>query len=106
MATGDKPAPTRRTGGGTPRGKRKAADSGDQRHTPAASTRYTPRSASAHTASPRWVPITMVTLLVVGLLVIFFHYVDMVLPGAASNWWLLGGLGFILGGIVTATQYR
>ena len=56
--------------------------------------------------SPRWVPITMVALLVVGLLVIFLHYVDMVLPGAASNWWLLGGLGFILGGIVTATQYR
>ena len=48
----------------------------------------------------------MLVLLLVGLLVIFLHYVDMLLPGAQSNWWLLAGLGFILGGIVTATQYR
>lgn len=51
-------------------------------------------------------PITMVLWLVIGLLVIFLHYVDAILPGALSNWWLLGGLGFILAGIVTATQYR
>jgi len=48
----------------------------------------------------------MLVWFVVGLLVIFLHYVDAVLPGALSNWWLLGGLGFILAGIVTATQYR
>ena len=106
MATGDKPAPTRRTGGGTRRrGKKDGADDA-HRSGPTASTRYTPRSGSTHAPSPRWVPITMVALLVIGLLVIFLHYVDMVLPGASSNWWLLGGLGFILGGIVTATQYR
>lgn len=48
----------------------------------------------------------MIALLLIGLLVIFLHYVDLFLPGAVSNWWLLGGLGFILGGIMTATQYR
>jgi len=34
------------------------------------------------------------------------NYVDVVLPGATSNGYLLLGLGFILGGIITATQYR
>ena len=48
----------------------------------------------------------MFTFIALGVLAIFLHYVDAVLPGAASNWWLLGGLGFILAGIVTATQYR
>ena len=53
-----------------------------------------------------WVPVLMIGLMLIGLLVIFLHYVDLFLPGAASNWWLLGGLGFILAGIITATQYR
>lgn len=48
----------------------------------------------------------MLVLFVVGVLVIFLHYVDVVLPAASSNWWLLGGLGSILAGILTATQYR
>ena len=48
----------------------------------------------------------MLALFVIGLLVIFLHYVDLFLPGAASNWWRLGGLGLILGGIIAATQYR
>jgi hypothetical protein len=43
---------------------------------------------------------------VLGFLVIFLHYLDLVLPGALSNWWLLAGLGAILGGIIAATQYR
>jgi hypothetical protein len=103
MASGDKPAPTRRTGGGRRPGKKAAAE---QRGGPAPSTRYTPRGASGRPPSPRWVPISMAVWFVIGLLVIFLHYVDAVLPGALSNWWLLGGLGFILAGIVTATQYR
>ena len=48
----------------------------------------------------------MFTLILLGLAVIFFHYVNIFLPEAESNWWLLGGLGFILGGVVTATQLR
>ncbi|MBU3700971.1 MAG: cell division protein CrgA [Acidimicrobiia bacterium] len=104
MASGDRPAPTRRTGGGGRRPGKKATV--DQRGGPAPSTRYTPPGASGRPPSPRWVPISMVVFFVIGLLVIFLHYVDAVLPGALSNWWLLGGLGFILAGIVTATQYR
>ncbi|MGH1503433.1 MAG: cell division protein CrgA [Acidimicrobiales bacterium] len=55
--------------------------------------------------SPTWVPVLMFALLVVGVLMIVFNYVEL-LPGAASNWYLLGGLGLVLGGIVTATQLR
>jgi hypothetical protein len=56
--------------------------------------------------SPRWLPIVMLGLIALGVVVIFLHYVALLLPGASSNWWLLAGLGFILSGIVAATQYR
>lgn len=106
MASGDKPAPTSRTGGGGRRAGKRSGGNDDRRNGPAPSTRYTPRSGSERPPSSRWVPISMVVWFVVGLLVIFLHYVDVILPGALSNWWLLAGLGFILAGIVTATQYR
>jgi Cell division protein CrgA len=107
MASDKRPAPSRRTGGRvTPKGGPTRKSSDTSHEGPAASTRYTPRSGTTHAPSPVWVPIVMLVLFLVGLLVIFLHYVDLILPGAASNWWLLGGLGFILGGIITATQYR
>ena len=40
-----------------------------------------------------------------GLLVIILNYVEL-LPGATTNWYLVVGLGFILGGILTATQWH
>lgn len=55
--------------------------------------------------SPTWVPVLMFALLILGVLMIVLNYVEL-LPGAASNWYLLGGLGLVLGGIVTATQLR
>lgn len=107
MATDKRPAPSRRTGGRvTPKGGPTKKSTQTSHDGPAASTRYTPRSGTVQAPSPRWLPILMIALFVIGLLVIFFHYVDLILPGAASNWWLLGGLGFILSGIIAATQYR
>jgi hypothetical protein len=107
MASDKRPAPTRRTGGRvTPKGGPTKKSAAAASSGPAPSTRYTPRSGTAHTPSPMWVPVLMIGLMLIGLLVIFLHYVDLFLPGAASNWWLLGGLGFILAGIITATQYR
>ena len=47
----------------------------------------------------------MFTLLGAGLLMILLNYMDLV-PGQTSGWYLLGGLALILGGIMTATQYR
>lgn len=55
--------------------------------------------------SPTWVPILMFALLGLGVLIIFFNYVGW-MPGGTSNSFLLLGLGSILGGIITATQYR
>lgn len=75
--------------------------------TPAASTRYTPPTPHyADLPSPVWVPVLMFSMFALGMLTIFFNYVELVLPGATSNWYLLLGLGFILGGIITATQFR
>ncbi len=73
---------------------------------PGSSTRYTPPNKDVFAESPVWIPIVMFTLFGLGMLVIFLHYVDFLLPGASSNWYLLVGLGAILGGILTATQYR
>ena len=74
--------------------------------TPASSPRYTPPTArDAQMPSPMWVPVLMFTLLGLGIIVILLNYVQL-LPGATDNWYLLLGLGFILGGIITATQYR
>ena len=75
--------------------------------TPAASTRYTPPTAHYEDLpSPTWVPVLMFALFALGMLTIFLNYVAILLPGSTSNWYLLLGLGFILGGIITATQYR
>lgn len=57
------------------------------------------------TGSPAWLPIVMFALLGLGILIILLNYLSL-LPGAPTNWYLLAGLGAILGGIVAATQYR
>lgn len=75
------------------------------RTTPPATSRYTPPVPSEYKVSPRWVPVLMFTLLGAGMLMIFLNYLGLV-PGGTSNWYLLGGLGLILGGIITATQYH
>ena len=43
---------------------------------------------------------------VLGTGIILFNYVPHGLFNMPSNWYLLGGLGLILVGIITATQYR
>ncbi len=55
-------------------------------------------------ASPRWVPAIMFSLLGGGVVVILLNYVGSVWD--TSNGILLLGLAMILGGIITATQYR
>jgi len=53
--------------------------------------------------SPWWVPAIMFGLLILGALVIMANYM---IGDQASNTRLVIGLGLILGGIITATQYR
>jgi hypothetical protein len=74
---------------------------------PSASGRYTPPSPNYdQMPSPLWVPVLMFTMFALGMLTIFLNYVQIVPGGETSNWYLLLGLGFILAGIITATQYR
>ena len=102
--TGDKPLP--------PAAKRKkktvqatAPSSGGS----AKGGRYTaPVPASKKGPSPRWVPVLMFGLWIVGLAMILLNYMGL-LPGtedAGNGFYLVGGLVLILGGIITATQYR
>jgi hypothetical protein len=67
--------------------------------------RYTPPIPRTQKVSPRWVPVLMLACLIVGVIVVVINYLG-VLPGGASNWYLLLGLGLIAAGFVIATQYR
>lgn len=93
--------PKRKVNGGrvTPKGGPKTGSR------PEASSRYTPPIPQEFKVSPAWVPILMFALLGLGLVIIFSNYLG-VLPGGTKNTYLLVGLGSILGGIITATQYR
>ncbi len=70
---------------------------------------YTPSSVT-HTGydmqppSPMWVPVLMFGLMGLGVAVILLNYVGSL--WTTNNGILLVGLGMILGGIITATQYR
>ena len=101
LAVPAKPPPKRKVKGGrvTPKGGSSAASR------PVPSSRYTPPVPKYDKVSPPWVPVLMFTLLGIGLVVIFLNYLG-VLPGGTKNLYLLVGLGSILGGIMTATQYR
>lgn len=54
--------------------------------------------------SPIWVPILLFSLLGLGVALIIVNYLAVFWD--TSNVVLLGGLGLILAGIITATQYR
>ena len=93
--------PKRKVKGGrvTPKG------TGSPAARPEPSSRYTPPIPRSQKVSPPWVPVLMFALLGLGMLVILLNYVE-VLPGGTKNAYLLMGLGSILGGIITATQYH
>jgi hypothetical protein len=69
------------------------------------SGRYTPPVPKATKVSPMWVPVLMFTCLLLGMAMIICNYVS-VLPDSPSNGWLLGGLGLITVGFITATKYH
>jgi hypothetical protein len=99
----------------TPKGGSASARSTTARSTtdadrarPTASTRYTPPAPARlkMSQSGRLVPGIMFTLLGAGVLMIIINYMSVLLPGAPSNWYIVGGLGLILSGIMVATQWR
>ncbi|HXQ62907.1 MAG TPA: cell division protein CrgA [Acidimicrobiales bacterium] len=74
-------------------------------HPTASSGRYTPPIPKSVKVSPKWMGPLILALLVLGALMIVFNYFN-VLPGAPTNWYLLGGIALIAVGFITATQYR
>ncbi len=97
--------PSKRTGGADAKAARTAAArSGNPKKAAEAadSTRYTAPIPRAQLESPTWVPALMFILLGLGGIVILLTY--MIWNGRPLT---LGvGLALILGGIMTATQYR
>jgi hypothetical protein len=89
--------PSAKGGRAKPRGGRATAKQ--------APGRYTPPVPKEYKESPRWVAVTMFALLLIGMAMIVVNYLG-VLPGGASNWYLLVGLGFITAGFITATRVR
>jgi hypothetical protein len=73
-------------------------------HSTSTSSRYTPPIPKSQKISPTWVPVLMGALLIIGALTIVMNYLGVFWD--TSNWALLGGLGLILAGIVTATQWH
>ncbi len=72
------------------------------------SGRYTPPQpvkVTLEEGTKPWVPYAMFGMFGVGLLGIILNYLGY-LPGAPSNWYLLGGLVAITGGFMVATQLK
>lgn len=64
------------------------------------------RSGQNRPPSPWWVAVLLFGFLGLGALIIILNYLGFVPGGDASNVYLLVGLGFILAGMITATQLR
>ena len=92
-------APTKRTNAKT------SAPAPSKRTTPKETGRYTPPVPKTQKVSPIWVPILMFGCLLIGMFMIISNYVGL-LPDSPNNGWLLGGLGLITVGFITATQYH
>ncbi len=90
--------------GASPARSAKTGEKGG-RVTPKGTGRYTPPVPKTQKVSPIWVPIVMFTCLLGGMFMIILNYVS-VLPKSPHNGWLLGGLGLITVGFITATRYH
>ncbi len=86
------------TGRATPKG-------GSPKSQPLKPGRYTPPIPKEVRRSPAWYPYVLLTFLIGGLLMIVLNYIH-VLPGGTSNWYLLGGIALIIGGLFMATRYH
>jgi hypothetical protein len=78
------------------------------RVTPRSTGRYTPPLPKEYRRSPTWVPVLMLTFMIVGMVIIISNYFPGAgfLPGDSNNWYLLTGLGLITAGFITATKWH
>ncbi len=100
--------PKRKTVGG--RTTAKGTQPGDVRRVPvneelggvSASSRYTPPTSHKDQLPVPWIPYLMIALLALGVVAIMVKNLAL----QDSTWLTLVGLGFILGGLYTATKWR
>jgi hypothetical protein len=92
---------------GTPKVRSAAHDDEGPHAAASASSRYTPPVPKSEKESPRWWPVLMLGLFAVGGLLILLKYLSW-LPGGqdASQWWIVGGLAFVLAGLFAATKWK
>ncbi|MEI7747282.1 MAG: cell division protein CrgA [Actinomycetota bacterium] len=69
------------------------------------SGRYTAPTPEATRHSPSWWGPVLLGLMILGVLIILLNYLT-VLPGSASAWYLLVGLGVVFAGFGMATRYH
>jgi hypothetical protein len=84
-------------------GKSKAKKPGGP---PPKPSRYTPPAPKSKKSSPLWVPASMFTCLLLGLLVIVGNYLELLPGGQAQNSSLFIGLGLMVTGFGLSTQFR
>ena len=68
-------------------------------------SRYTPPTPQKAPPSKLWVPVTMFTMMLTGVVVVILNYLEL-LFGEASNNFLFVGLALITGGFVLSTRLR
>ena len=90
---------------GPPEVEAEAQEEGDRRP-PAEAEPLHGAQPKAKKTSPLWVPATMFTCLLLGILVIVGNYLQLLPGGEAQNSYLFVGLGLMISGFVLSTQYR
>ena len=86
---------------------RKPAKPAPPTPTPHARARaYTPPAPKTAQPSHLWVPVTMFTCLVLGIVVIAGNYLELLPGGEASNDFLLIGLVLLVSGFMLSTFFR
>jgi hypothetical protein len=73
---------------------------------PTKGSRYTPPAPKQVKQSHLWVPVTMFTCLVLGVLVIAGNYMELLPGGEVSNNFLIIGLALLIIGFVLSTFFR
>jgi hypothetical protein len=73
---------------------------------PTRGSRYTPPAPKKVKHSQLWLPVTMVTCLALGVLVIAANYLEVLPGGEVSNNFLLIGLGLLIIGFVLSTFFK
>jgi hypothetical protein len=73
---------------------------------PTKGSRYTPPAPKKTKSSQLWVPVTMFTCLVLGVVVIAGNYMQLLPGGDVSNNFLLIGLVLLVSGFVLSTFFR